>query len=336
MILMSKLLSALAVAVSGLVLLAGCGSGAGGSGAGGSAGRTSDGRLRVVVAFYPLQFVAQRVAGDQADITSLTQPGAEPHDLELTPRQVASLVDADVVIYQKGFQAAVDEAVVQAAPKHLIDTTTLVPLREESADDGHGHDHGTHDHGTDDHGADEHGADSHQVMDPHLWLDPTNMSAIATAVAGEFAQVRPEQKAAFTTNAQHLDSELTALDQEFNQGLASCERREFITSHAAFGYLAARYHLVQIGISGLDPEAEPSPSRIAQIHTEADEYGITTIFYETLVSPSVAESIASDLGLQTAVLDPIEGITAQSAGDDYTSVMRANLAALEKANGCRP
>lgn len=318
MILMSGFLRPFAVLLTTVVLLlaAGCGKAAPGS-------TSSTASLKVVVAFYPLQFIAERVAGTQAEITSLTQPGAEPHDLELTPRQVASLSDADVVIYQKGFQAAVDQAVAQAQPKRVVDASTLVTMHEETD----GHDHGS-EGGEEPAGHDEH------PMDPHIWLDPINMGIIGTAVAKEFAAARPDEAATFTANGERLATDMTTLDGEFSAGLKTCERREFITSHAAFGYLAERYKLTQIGISGLDPEAEPSPARIAEIHTDAEKYGITTIFYETLVSPTVAKSIAGDLGLQTAVLDPIEGITDQSAGTDYSSVMRANLAALEKANAC--
>ena len=279
------------------------------------------GQLRIVAAFYPFQFVAQRVAGDHATVASLTEPGAEPHDLELTPRQVASLTTANLVIYEKGFQPAVDEAVAQSDNPEVIDTRTVVPLRplavtEDDHDQGAGAEH-------DDSG-----------LDPHVWLDPTNLSPIARAVAERLSTLDPDHAADYAHNADALDEQLVRLDRSFRSGLTHCVRTEFITTHAAFGYLAERYHLTQIGISGLSPDSEPSPARIAEVQRVAQDHRLTTIFYETLVSPAVAQAIAGDLGLATDVLDPIEGITSQSRGQNYLSVMSANLAALRKAGEC--
>ena len=279
------------------------------------------GRLIILAAFYPLQFVAQHVAGDHATVASLTQPGAEPHDLELTPRQVASLTTASLVIYQNGFQPAVDEAVVQSGNPHVIDTSTVVPLRPlPTTEDDHDHGWEVQSGGLE--------------MDPHVWLDPTLVSRIARAVEQRLSRIDPDHAADYAHNTKTLLTRLQTLDRSFDSGLARCERTEFITSHAAFGYLAERYHLTQIGISGLSPDAEPSPARIAEVQHEAREHQLTTIFYETLVSPAVAKAIAGDLGLATDVLDPVEGITGESRGQDYFSVMASNLAALRKAGRC--
>jgi zinc transport system substrate-binding protein len=279
------------------------------------------GRLTIVAAFYPLQFVAQRVAGNHAEVSNLTQPGAEPHDLELTPRQVARLTTASLVIYQKGFQPAVDEAVLQSGNSEVIDTGTVVPLRPLSTieDD--------HDHGP---GAER----DDPEMDPHVWLDPTAVSAIARTVQVRLSTLDPDHAAEYSRNTDTLHKQLISLDRSFRAGLRHCVRTEFMTTHAAFGYLAARYHLTQIAISGLSPDSEPSPARIAEVQREARDHQLTTIFYETLVSPAVAQAIADDLDLATDVLDPVEGITSQSRGRDYLSVMYANLAALRKAGTC--
>jgi zinc transport system substrate-binding protein len=278
------------------------------------------GEPSIVTAFYPLQFVAQRVSGDHATIANLTQPGAEPHDLELTPRQVASLTTANLVIYEKGFQPAVDEAVVQSENRHVIDTTAIVPLHP-LAMTGNDLDHAA-------------SGNDHHALDPHVWLDPTALGRIARAVENQLSAIDPDHAADYTRNAALLDKDLRRLDRSFRLGLSDCVRTEFITTHAAFGYLAQRYHLTQIAISGLNPDSEASPARIAEVQRVAREHGITTIFSETLVSPAVARAIAGDLGLGTDVLDPIEGITDQSRGNDYLSVMSANLAALRKAGGC--
>jgi zinc transport system substrate-binding protein len=321
MVLMSvrlRWLSAIA-GLFALMALAGCAS----AGPDSTSPTGTRGQLTIVTAFYPLQFVAERVAGDRATVASLTQPGAEPHDLELTPGQVASLATASLVLYEKGFQPAVDEAVPQSGNSAVLDTTTVVPLRPATT--------------TDDHHADEHSeeaAHDHSDLDPHVWLDPTSMSRIARAVQEQLSAIDPDHAADYARNADALDKELTSLDESFRSGLAHCERTDFITTHAAFGYLAERYHLNQIAISGLSPDSEPSPARIAEVQRAAREHKLTTIFTETLVSPDLAEAIAGDLGLVTDVLDPIEGITDQSRGDDYLSVMASNLAALRKAGGC--
>ena len=309
-----------AIAATASVLLAAACGASGGTGPAAS----EPGQLDIVAAFYPFQFVAERVAGPYATVSNLTSPGAEPHDLELTPRQVAELSTADLVIYQHSFQAAVDEAVGQSGVDNALDTATVVALQPLDAPDDHDHGHGD--------AGDE---DEHGGLDPHVWLDPTQLGTIATEVARRLGEIEPAHRADFDANARALTDQLGALDQEFRQGLSNCARQEFVTTHAAFGYLARRYQLEQLPISGLSPEAEPSPARLAEIQQETREHQITTIFYETLVSPAVAESLAADLGLKTDVLDPIEGITDQSRGTDYVAVMQANLAALKKANECR-
>ncbi len=310
-----------------LLVVTACGTGAGGEP--GSAG-TDPGQLDVVAAFYPFQFVAERVAGSHATVSSLTQPGAEPHDVELTPRQVASVADADLVVYEQGFQAAVDEAVTDSGTTKAFDTTTVVSLLPLV--DGADH---AHDEGAGDHSGTEHGSAEEAGLDPHVWLDPKNMITITQAVARQLSSADPDHAADYAGNASALEAQLTELDTSFRTGLQSCQRTEFITTHAAFGYLARDYGLTQIGINGVSPDAEPSPARIAEIQTEAREHGVTTIFYETLVSPAIATSIATDLKLRTDVLDPIEGITDQSRGQDYLAVMKANLTALRTANACR-
>jgi len=252
---------------------------------------------------------------------NLTEPGAEPHDLELTPRQVASLTTATLVIYERGFQPAVDEAVVQSENRQVIDTTTIVPLRPLAI-------------GSDDLDTGQWTGDDHPALDPHVWLDPTALGRIARVVQQRLSIIDPDHATDYARNAATLNRQLRSLDRSFHSGLAHCVRPEFMTTHAAFGYLAQRYHLTQIAISGLNPDAEPSPARIAEVQRLAQDHGLTTIFSETLVSPAVAQAIAGDLGLVTDVLDPIEGITDQSRGQDYLSVMSSNLAALRKAGGC--
>ncbi|MCB0884622.1 MAG: zinc ABC transporter substrate-binding protein, partial [Propionibacteriaceae bacterium] len=292
---------AVALGIAVLTITTGCSAPAG----------DDDSATSIVVGAYPFEFVATRVAGDHATVTNLLAPGSDGHDLELSPQQVAAVSNADLVLYQSGYQAALDEAVEQQSPANVLDTASFLTLRTAAEDDDH-----DADDADDDHEADEHGG-----YDPHVWLDPTNVAEIADHTAQLLSQLQPENADAFTANAQQLRSELTSLDADFASGLANCRTNTFITSHTAFGYLAARYGLDQVGISGLSPEEEPSPARIAQVQQIATERDVTTIFYETAVSPKVSQAIASDLGLATDVLDPIETLSSDSRGSDYIEVM---------------
>lgn len=285
--------------------------------AGGEGTTATQGPLQVAVAFYPFEFVAERVGGDQVSVENLTAPGAEPHDLELTPQQVASLASDDLVVYQSGFQPAVDTAVQQVRPKRTVDTASFLTLLKASED-----------------GAGSEAGDDHAANDPHTWLDPANMVTIAEHIRDALTEARPSAGQEFAANATELISDLNGLDATLKSELANCRIQPFITSHAAFGYFAKRYGLTQVGINGVEPDVEPSAARIAEVQKIAKANHVTTIFFETLVSPTVAESIAGDLGLKTDVLDPLEGITAQSRGTDYLEVMRANGASLQKANQC--
>lgn len=304
----------------------------GGSDSGASSGPT------VVASFYPLAFVAEQVAGDHAQVENLTQPGAESHDLELTGQQVGEVSDADLILFLHGFQPSVDAAVEQNAQERALEVSELVELIPDQEGAEHAEEEHAEEAGEEhaEEPAEEHEEHDHGDLegDPHIWLDPANMQAIATAVADRLAEVDPDNAEAYQANADTLSSELDTLDQEFETGLAQCERTVFVTSHQAFGYLADRYGLEQVGIAGMEPDAEPSPERLAEVHQVVQDEGVTTIFYERLVSPKVAETLATDLGVQTAVLDPIEGLTDDTSDEDYLTLMRANLAALQEANGC--
>jgi zinc transport system substrate-binding protein len=303
---------------------AACGTGAGSGGAGGDAGG-GDGTLAVVAAFYPLQFVAEQVGGDAVTVTNLVKPGAEPHDLELNPRQVAQVADARLVVYLKGFQPDLDAAVEQEAADRAFDVTTISPLLDERSGANH---EGTHEEPE---AGESHGPE--ESRDPHIWLDPARLATVADRLADRLAEVDPARATYFRDRAAGLRQPLGQLDAEYADGLATCQRREIVTSHAAFGYLADRYRLRQVAITGLSPEEEPSPGRLAEVAEQARQLKTTTIFFETLVSPEVSETLAKEVGARTAVLDPIEGLQPGSGGD-YLSVMRANLATLRTALGC--
>lgn len=299
------------LAVTGLALSA-CSS----SGDSGGTDDTGDG-ISVLASFYPLQYIAQQIGGDHVSVSSLTPPGAEPHDLELSPSQVNELGRADLVVYLSDFQASVDEAVDANPPSHVVDAADDVTLHaaEHSEDE---------EEGEDDH---EHGSN-----DPHFWLNPTLLPKVADDVAAALGEIDPDHADEFTANAAAFATSMDELDQRYTDGLATCQERTIVTTHEAFGYLAEQYDLTQVGISGVDPEAEPSPARLREISTLVQDQGVTTILFETLASPKVAETLADELGVQTAVLDPIEGLTDDT--QDYVSIADANLEALRTALSC--
>jgi zinc transport system substrate-binding protein len=253
----------------------------------------------VAAAFYPLAFAAEVVAGPAVEVTNLTPPGAEPHDVELSVRDVERIRSADVVLLLGAeFQPFLEDA-AEDAEGEVVDLLAGVELLR--TDEG---------------------------VDPHVWLDPIRYAAMT----GEIGAALDRAGA-----AADLQARLRELDAELDRGLADCERREIVTSHAAFGYLADRYGLEQIAITGLSPEAEPAPDELERLVDEVREHGATTVFFESLVSPRLAETIAREAGATTAELNPLEGLTEDEldAGADYFSVMRDNLATLQEALGCQ-
>jgi zinc transport system substrate-binding protein len=261
-------------------------------------GASSSGRAAVVASFYPLAFAAETIGGPAVEVTNLTPPGTEPHDVELSVSDVERVRSADVVLYLgSGFQPAVERA-VEGGDAEAIDLLAGPTLEGE------------------------------EEVDPHVWLDPLRYAEIGKRI-GEAL----DRQAA----AQEFERKLRALHQDFERGLAECERREIVTSHDAFSYLADRYGLGQISISGISPEAEPTPRELEEIVEEVRAHGATTVFFETLVSPRIAETVAREAGVDSTTLDPLEGLTEEdiAAGADYFSVMRENLEALREALGCR-
>src|SRR6478752_4399043 len=288
-------------------LLSACGSG---SVDGAAAGSTAGGTVSVVASFYPIEFAVQQVGGDHVAVTSLTKPGAEPHDVELSPQDVAKVAEAGLVVYAKGFQPAVDTAVDQEGSQHAFDVAPVANLNLAAP------------------------PDAAAAKDPHFWLDPQRYAAVATAIGQRLGEADPANAATYTQNAMAFTDKLGALDAEFRMTLASCARKDLVTSHAAFGYLSERYGFTQVPIAGLSPDVEPSAAQLAQVADFVKAHGVTTIYAETLVEPAFAETVAKSTGARLATLDPIEGLTSTSAGHDYLEVMRSNLATLKAGQGC--
>lgn len=273
--------------ISLVVVLGGCG--------GASAGTDADAML-VVASFYPLAFAAEELAPPGTRVENVTPAGAEPHDVELSARDVERIRGADLVLYLGGgFQPAVEEAVEGLDEGRAVD---LLRRAEPFAGD------------------------------PHVWLDPFRYSLVVESISRALGT---------PGRARQLVRRLVILDRDFHRGLQDCERRTIVTSHSAFTYLANRYGLKQIAITALAPEAEPTAQEIERVVDEVQRTGATTVFFEPLISPELAETVAREAGIETATLDPLEGLSKDRlrAGEDYFTVMRDNLAALKEALGCR-
>lgn len=291
---------------------------------GDGAGRADGDRLAVVASFYPLEEAARRIAGDRADVSGLTPPGAGPHDLELDAAGAAAIETAGLVVYLgSGFQPAVEQAVASLpveARVNLLEGQTLrgidAPVEGVVGEvDGEVIGDGE---------------------DPHVWVDPARFIALAEGIRDALVAADPDGAEAYRANAETYLAELRALDAEFEKGLGECATRTLVTSHAAFGYLADRYGLKQAPIAGISPEDEPDPRSLAAVARLAKADGVRTVFFETLVPPDLAETVADEIGAATDALDPVEGIPQEGldAGATYASIQRANLAALVKGLGC--
>jgi zinc transport system substrate-binding protein len=268
----------------------------------------------VVASFYPLYFIAERVAGRYNHVVDLTPPGVEPHEYELTVRQVAQIDNARVGFYEQGVSPSIDQAMANDSPDHALDVADVVHLAAPVSGSGV--------------------ESTSDDKDPHFWQDPTLMAEATTAFAATMASADPVHAAYYRAQGRRLVAELHRLDTAYRTTLASCRIDTVVVSHDAFEYLARRYGVDVVPIAGIEPDAEPSLSRLQDLSTLIRDRGVTTVFFETLASPALAESLAADLGIHAAVLDPIEGLSSADPHATYLTLMRQNLAALAKAGEC--
>lgn len=276
---------------------------------------SSSSRLRVVTSFYPMYFFASRIGGDRAEVTNLVPAGSEPHDYEPTPREIATISESDILVLNgNGLEPWGDRLGGQLQEKSLRILNTSEGLAHQTMTE-----------------------EDQTVTDPHIWLDPLLAKQEVDAIAQSFSETDPANASYYAANAATLKQDMDRLDADYRQGLSRCEKNTFVTSHAAFGYLASRYQLRQIAISGVSPDEEPSPKTLSDITDLVRRESIPVIFFESLVSPELSETIANETGTKTLVLDPIEGISDDdlTAGRDYFTVMRDNLTNLRTALRCQ-
>ena len=307
-------LSALVCACTlALSLLTGCGTQPADTAAG-------DGRLRVLTSFYPMYDFACKIGGDCIDVTNMVPSGTEPHDWEPSTNDLKNLEKADVFIYNGADMEPWADDLLVSRSDTLRVASENIELRTTDGEHEHAHEHEDADH-------------HHGDFDPHVWLDPENAKIEMEAIRDALCAADPENSTVFQSNYEKYAAELDALDAEFREKLAPLPNRTIVVAHEAFGYLCDAYGLTQVGIEGLSPDSEPDPGRMAEVIDFVREHSISTIFFEELVSPKVAEAIASETGAQAKMLSPLEGLSDEqaAAGADYFSVMHDNLAALMEA-----
>lgn len=312
----------------GAALLAACG--------GESSG--TDGKLSVVTSAYPLAYLVTRVGGEHVTLEDLSSPGVDAHGLELSVSQVMTIEQAGLVLHIPGFQTALDDAITSHGGDNVLEVSSAITLLPASAGDSHEdhageteEEHAEHadgDHASDGGGeGEDHEGHDHGPNDPHFWHDPVRMADLAEALATRLGELSPENAQAFTDAAGTLRAELEELDAELTESFGAIEgEKPFVTSHAAYIYLAERYGLQQIGITGVDPETEPSPQRLLALEQIVKEEGVSTIFFETSASPKVAQTLAQNLGIDSEELDNLA--THLSETSDYPQVMRENCSKL--------
>ncbi len=271
-------------------------------------------KISIVTSFYPLYFFTHEIVKDYATVTNLTPAGAEPHDYEPSTQDVVRLERSKLLIINgSGLEPWSGKLRPNLESKQIKIIETSAGLATQQIEE-----------------------EGKKIQDPHIWLDPRLAKEEVVKIAQELIEVDPTNTSTYRVNSENLQKKFDLLDQEFRSGLAQCKQKSIVTSHAAFGYVASRYGLKQIPITGLTPDEEPSPQKLAEIAKFAKENGIKYIFFETLVSPKLAETIASEIGAQTLFFDPLEGLTKEEemAGQDYFSIQRENLKNLKIALEC--
>lgn len=319
---LSKILIALAIIAAGVWLVA--------SVSDSESTTTSEETVNVVTSFYPLAFFTERIGGELVTVSNLVPAGSEPHDYRPTPQDIASIYEADLFIYNGG---GIDAWASQTEEELMGTEVAIIEMAGHidgllDVPEGHSHDHEEDDHADEDH---------EETFDEHFWLDPNLAIMEVETIRNTLTAIDPDNTAIYFDNATALIDELTALDQAYANGLANCDIRSAVTSHAAFGYLADAYNFEMIAIAGISPHEEPSAGTLAEIAHEAEELGVGHIFFETLVNPDLANTLAEEIGAETLIFNPLGGLTQDQldAGETYLTVMYQNLENLQTGMVCQ-
>lgn len=280
--------------------------------------------IKVVTTFYPMYDFAKNVVGDVGEVQLLIPAGTEPHDYEPSAKDIAKITDADVFVYNSHeLETWVNDVLENVDEKKVavVEAAGSIDLMEDTA----------HEH--DEEKADHEGHDHNHELDPHVWLDPVLAKKEVEAIRDALVEKYPEQKETFEKNTTAYLEKLQKLDTEYKDAFAKAKNKTFVTQHAAFGYLAKQYGLTQESIAGISPDQEPSPSRLAELKKYIEKHNVSVIYFETTASSKVAETLARETGVELAVLNTLESVTKkeQDKGEDYISVMKANLEALKKS-----
>jgi len=285
--------------------------------------------LTVSTSFYPIQYLAEAIGGKLVKVSTVTPANVEPHALAKAVKEVGSgptVVDLSKpanLVHHEGVEEEHEHGEEATDGASATASAAATAQASEAGHDEHGHDEHGHTEGEEGHDSD---------LDPHFWLDPDRMIKVAEALEASFAKIDPANANDYKAGLDKLKTALTGVDNQYKQGLTSCQHKTFITSHAAFGYMAERYGLTQASISGIDPEAEPSPAEMANIKSVVEKTGVKTIFTEELVSDAPAKAIAAETGAETSVLSPLES---KPERGDYTDAMTSNLERLKGALVCQ-
>jgi zinc transport system substrate-binding protein len=296
-------------------LIAGCGTE--------SVSSKEDGKWQVATSLYPFEYFVKEIGKEHVQVTNVIPVGVEPHDFELTAKDVAKLHEIDLFVYQSAGFESIDKVANSLQDVQLVDVSKGIQLL-----DGEAHHH--EDEERDDH--------DHDEVDPHIWLDPQLAKKQAAHIRDALMKLDAKNSQDYEKNYNELAAKLDQLDQEYLQMVGKAKQKKFVTSHAAFGYLAKRYQLEQISVAGLSPSSEPSPQAVKEIIETMREHQLKYILFETLVSGKVAETIQSEVKAEMLIMNPLEGLTQEEIknNEDYFSVMRKNKENLAKALGVQP
>ena len=271
------------------------------------------GKFKIYTSIYPLYDFATKVGGDRVSVTNLVPAGTEPHDYELSTTDMINLEKADMLIYNgAGIENWSDKVISSIENKNIVYVKTSQGLdlytQDNNSDDGHNHGH----------------------IDPHTWLSIKNAKKEMENIKDALVKMDPENSDYYEANYKTYAKKFNELENKYKETLDPILNKSIIVAHEAFGYLCRDYDIDQVGIEGLTPDSEPSPARMKKIIKFAKDNNIKTIFFEELVSPKVANTIAKEVGADTAVLNPLEGLSEDEIknGEDYFSVMEENLNAI--------